>query len=179
MPFDFTMTGIDGLFVIEPSVFTDSRGFLLESYKASEFRSHGLPDDFVQDNHSRSTIGVLRGLHFQRPPHAQGKLVRVIAGAIWDVAVDLRKDSATFKSWYAIELTAENRKELYISAGFAHGFLTLSNAAEILYKCTAEYDKDSDSGVRWNDPELAIQWPMTIVTLSEKDAALPFLRELR
>jgi len=150
----------------------------METYKESEFAAAGIREHFVQDNHSRSKRGVLRGLHFQKPPHEQGKLVRVLAGRAWDVAVDLRPESKTYKKWFGIELSSENKKMLYIPAGFAHGFVTLSDEAELVYKCTAEYDKASDGGVRWEDPELAIEWPIRDVIVSTKDAALPYLRKL-
>lgn len=178
MPCTFEKTFIDGLFIITPRVFPDERGFFLESYKAGEFAAAGIRDAFVQDNHSRSVRGVLRGLHFQRPPHAQAKLVRVTHGLVWDVAVDLRRGSPTFGRWLGIELGEENRKMLYIPRGFAHGFVTLSDGAELLYKCGAEYDKDSDGGVRWDDPDLAIDWPLPDVKLSDKDAALPRLKDI-
>ena len=161
-----------------PRLFPDERGFFLESYKAGEFAAAGIREDFVQDNHSRSARSVLRGLHFQRPPHAQAKLVRVTRGSVWDVAVDLRRGSATFGRWFGLELSEENRTMLYIPQGFAHGFVSLTDGAELLYKCGAEYDKDSDGGVRWDDPELAIEWPLSDVKLSGKDAALPLLKDI-
>ena len=178
MPCTFENTFIDGLVIVTPRVFPDERGFFLESYKASEFAAAGVHEAFVQDNHSRSVRGVLRGLHFQKAPHAQAKLVRVTHGLVWDVAVDLRRDSPTFGRWLGMELGEENRRMLFIPKGFAHGFVTLSESAELLYKCSAEYDKDSDGGVRWDDPDLAIQWPLSDVQLSGKDKALPLLRDL-
>jgi len=178
MPFVFKKTEIDGLVVIEPGVFHDDRGFFLESYKKSDFESNGIDVDFNQDNHSRSSKWVVRGLHFQREPHAQGKLVRVVRGAIWDVAVDLRQKSPTFKKWFGIELSAENRKMFYIPDGFAHGFVSLEDETELIYKCTNEYNFESDGGVRWNDPDIGISWPVDAPLVSEKDASLPFLCEI-
>jgi len=178
MPFTFEQTPIDGLLIVRPRIFPDDRGFFMESYKASEFAAAGIHEVFVQDNHSRSGRGVLRGLHFQRAPHAQAKLVRVTSGLVWDVAVDLRAGSATYGRWFGLELSAENHTMLFLPRGFAHGFVTLSDVAELLYKCGTEYHKESDGGVRWNDPDLAITWPLDDVLLSDKDAALPWLRDL-
>ncbi len=178
MPFSFSTTPLPGLLIVEPRCFDDERGFFMETYKESEFRAAGIAESFVQDNHSLSRRGVLRGLHFQSAPKAQGKLVRVLRGAVWDVAVDLRAGSPTYARWHAAELSAENRLLFYLPPGFAHGFLTLSAEAELAYKCTAEYDASSDGGLRWDDPELAIDWPLRDVTLSTKDAALPLLRDL-
>jgi dTDP-4-dehydrorhamnose 3,5-epimerase len=178
MPCTFEKTFIDGLLIVTPRVFPDERGFFLESYKASEFAAAGIREVFVQDNHSRSSRGVLRGLHFQKAPHAQAKLVRVTRGLVWDVAVDLRRGSPTYGKWLGLELGEDNRKMLYIPRGFAHGFVSLTDDAELQYKCSAEYNKDSDGGVRWDDPELAITWPLPEVTFSEKDAALPLLRDI-
>lgn len=177
MPFTFVSTGIEGVVIIEPGVFSDDRGFFLESFKATDFRSAGIDVSFVQDNHSKSARGVLRGLHFQKPPYAQGKLVRVLEGVVWDVAVDLREGSPTFGRWFGLELSADNHRMLYIPPGFAHGFVTLSNTAQFFYKCTGEYRKESEAGVRWNDPTLAIEWPLTDVTVSEKDRMLPMLKD--
>jgi dTDP-4-dehydrorhamnose reductase/dTDP-4-dehydrorhamnose 3,5-epimerase len=178
MPFAFQpVPQMPDVILIEPRVFPDPRGFFLESYKKSEFVSAGIGDDFVQDNHSRSTRGVLRGLHYQIPPFAQGKLVRCICGAIWDVVVDVRRSSPTFGKWFSLELSAENRKILYVPPGFAHGFLTLSEAAEIAYKVTAEYSAVHDRGILWNDPDIGIEWPFPDVILSEKDARNPNLSD--
>jgi len=179
MPFQMRTTPIDGLLVIEPKVFADERGFFMESFKASDFAAFGITQDFVQDNHSKSRKGVIRGLHFQRAPHAQGKLVQVVHGSVWDVAVDLRKGSTTFGTWYAEVLSADNHLLLWIPEGFAHGFLALEDDTELLYKCTAEYNQLCDSGVRWNDPDIGIAWPDIGVSpiFSSKDAALPLLRE--
>lgn len=178
MPFTFEQTPIDGLLIIRPRMFPDDRGFFMESYKASDFAAAGIHEDFVQDNHSRSSRGVLRGLHFQRAPHAQAKLVRVTSGLVWDVAVDLREGSATYGRWFGLELSAENRAMLFLPRGFAHGFVSLADGTELLYKCGTEYHKESDGGVRWDDPDLAIVWPVDDVHLSAKDAALPWLKDL-
>jgi len=178
MPFGFSATSIEGLMVVTPRVYSDERGFFIETYKESDFLKAGITGRFVQDNHSRSSRGTLRGLHFQRAPHAQGKLVRVTRGRLWDVAVDLRPGSPTYGKWHGIELSADNRTMFYIPAGFAHGFVALEDCTELQYKCTAEYNAASDGGVRWDDPELAIAWPVTDVLVSAKDAALPYLKEL-
>jgi len=181
MPFTFTKTLIEGLVIIEPRAFPDERGFFMESYKRSDFEKAGIIGPFVQDNHSRSKKGVLRGLHFQRPPYAQGKLVRVSRGRAWDVAVDLRGGSPTFGTYFALELSESNRLMFWIPAGFAHGFLALDDDTELQYKCTAEYHAVSDGGLRWNDPDIAIAWPDIGMApiVSAKDAALPLLREVR
>lgn len=175
MPFVFTETPIPGLLVVEPRSFPDGRGFFMETFKATEFERAGIPGPFVQDNHSKSARGVLRGLHFQRPPHAQGKLVRVTTGRVWDVAVDLRFGSPTFGKWQGLELSADNRRMFWLPAGFAHGFVALEDDTELQYKCTAEYHGPSDAGIRWDDPILAIRWPDLGVppVLSDKDARLP------
>lgn len=175
MPFTFKPTGIDGLVVIEPRVFPDDRGFFVESYKASDFAAAGIPVPFVQDNHSRSSRGTLRGLHYQNPPHAQGKLVRVTRGAVWDVAVDLRPASPSFGRWHGLELSEHNHLMFYIPPGFAHGFLALQDNSELQYKCTAEYHGPADAGLRWDSPLLGIQWPDLGMAplLSPKDLALP------
>ena len=166
---------IPGLLLVEPRLFGDERGFFFESYSKARFDAAvGEPVDFVQDNHSRSTSGVLRGLHYQLPPKAQGKLLRVTLGAIWDVAVDIRPGSPTFGRWEAVELSAENRLQLCVPPGFAHGFVTLSDAAELLYKTTDYYAPEQERAVAWNDPALAIPWPTDRApTLSAKDAAAP------
>jgi len=179
MPFQMRTTPIDGLLVIEPKVFADERGFFMESFKASDFAAFGITQDFVQDNHSKSRKGVIRGLHFQRAPYAQGKLVRVTRGRAWDVAVDLRKGSPTFGTWCAVELSADNHLLFWIPEGFAHGFLALEDDTELLYKCTAEYNPTSDGGIRWNDPDIGVAWPQIGVSplLSSKDAVLPLLKD--
>lgn len=174
MPFTFTPLSIPEVILIQPRLFTDPRGFFLETYKYSEFQAHGIPETFVQDNHSRSVRGVLRGLHYQNPPQAQGKLIRVVRGAIYDVAVDIRPSSPTFGQWVSAVLSEENQHMLYVPPGFAHGFLVLSDLADVTYKVTAEYAPDLDAGILWNDPALAIQWPLEgPPLLSAKDAALP------
>jgi dTDP-4-dehydrorhamnose 3,5-epimerase len=180
VPCNFTHTPIPGLVVIQPKVFGDDRGYFYESYKKSEFIQNGISEDFVQDNHSSSVRGVLRGLHFQRSPHVQGKLVRCTVGKVWDVAVDLRKGSPTYGQHFGIELSSENKTLFYIPAGFAHGFVTLSDSAEFQYKCTAEYAPAADGGIRWDDPDLAVAWPVPVDAglISAKDAKLPRLSEL-
>ncbi|MGL5901215.1 MAG: dTDP-4-dehydrorhamnose 3,5-epimerase [Cetobacterium sp.] len=164
--FNRVETGIKDLIVIEPTVFGDNRGFFMESYSRKDFAEIGMDIEFVQDNHSKSKKGVLRGLHFQTQ-HVQGKLVRVTAGAVLDVAVDLRKDSPTFGKYYLVELTAENKKMFYIPPGFAHGFLTLEDNTEFLYKCTDYYAPEFDSGILWNDSEVGIEWNFEKYGLSE------------
>ena len=178
MPFQFSSGELPGIVLIEPRVFFDERGFFLETFKNSDFTAAGIIEPFVQDNQSRSARGVVRGLHFQKDPHAQGKLVRVCRGAVWDVAVDIRPFSETFGKWTAVELSEKNRRMCYIPPGFAHGFLALEDDTELQYKCTAEYDADSEAGIRWDDPDIAIDWPFTDMLVSGKDAQLPFLRDL-
>ncbi len=181
MPFEFKDTYLKGLVIIQPRIFADERGFFLETYKKSEFAAAGISGDFNQDNHSFSSKGVIRGIHFQTEPHAQGKLVRVITGAVWDVAVDLRQESSSYGKWFGIELNEENRTMMYIPPGFGHGFLTLKDNTHFLYKCSAEYEPVSDGGVRWDDPELAIDWPLEPgqnPLVSEKDEKLPYFKDL-
>ena len=172
-------TDIPDLFVLEPRIFTDSRGFFYESYNESTLRVNGIDIDFVQDNQSYSTYGVLRGLHYQLHPYAQTKLVRVIRGRVLDVAVDLRKSSPTFGKHFSIELNADNKLQLLIPQGFAHGFVVLSEEADFLYKCDQYYNKASEGGILFNDPELNIDWkiPSSDIILSDKDAELPLLRD--
>lgn len=173
MPFEFKDTPLKGVKIIQPRVFRDTRGFFIESYKKSDFVKAGIVEEFTQDNHSYSSKGVLRGIHFQMEPHAQGKLVRCIKGAVWDVAVDLRAVSKTFGQWYGIELTEENMTMLYIPPGFGHGFVTLKDNTHFLYKCTNEYNPDADSGVIWNDSDINIKWPlMAGLSFSNKDLKL-------
>lgn len=152
--------GIEGLCVIDPTVHGDSRGYFMETYNRADMAEEGLDMEFVQDNQSSSGKGVLRGLHFQRH-YPQGKLVRVIRGRVFDVAVDLRRESATFGKWYGVELSEDNKKQFYIPKGFAHGYLVLSDWAEFLYKCTDFYHPGDDGGILWNDPALGIRWPET------------------
>jgi dTDP-4-dehydrorhamnose 3,5-epimerase len=177
MPFEFEKTALTGAVIVKPRVFPDDRGFAMESYKRSDFMKAGLPGDFVQDNHSRSTKGVLRGLHYQRGAAAQGKLVRCSAGSILDVGVDIRKDSPTFGKWLAVELSATNARQIYLPPGFAHGFFALSDIVEVQYKCTAEYSPNDEAGIRWDDPALKIDWGTKHPILSGKDKALPLLED--
>ncbi|WP_180051065.1 dTDP-4-dehydrorhamnose 3,5-epimerase [Acinetobacter sp. YH12211] len=169
-------TKLDGLFILHPQVFGDERGWFMESFNQQRFESVfeelNLPvPNFVQDNHSKSSRGVLRGLHYQLPPKAQGKLVRVVQGKVWDVAVDIRKGSPTFGQWVGEELSADNHKQLWIPPGFAHGFITLSDTAEFLYKTTDYYSPEHERAIRWDDPQLAIAWPLytTDIQISAKD----------
>ena len=159
---------LNGVVVIAPEVFEDERGFFMEVFRADQFKELGLPCDFVQDNHSRSQKGVLRGLHFQWEP-PMGKLMRVTYGSAFLVAVDIRKGSPTLGQWYGIEVSAENKKQVWAPAGFARGFYTLSDYAELQYKCTGIYNNKGESGILWNDPEIGIQWPDANPTLSKKD----------
>jgi dTDP-4-dehydrorhamnose 3,5-epimerase len=174
-----TKTKINGLILIEPNIFPDNRGFFFESYSRKKYAEAGIDCEFIQDNHSASTKDTLRGLHYQLPPHTQAKLVRVSQGSIFDVAVDLRKDSPTYKQWEGFYLSAENQKQLYIPKGFAHGFCVLSDYAEFLYKCDAYYSAENDRGLLWNDPEIGIEWPITDPLLSEKDKKYPTLNNCK
>ena len=160
---------LNGLVVLAPEVFEDERGFFMETFRVDQFKELGLPYDFVQDNHSRSQKGVLRGLHFQWGPPEMAKLMRVTFGSAYLVAVDIRKGSPTLGQWYGTEVSAQNKKQVFAPAGFARGFYTISDFAEIQYKCTGTYNKDGESGFLWNDPELGIDWPDKNPTLSEKD----------
>ncbi len=168
--FKFTKTEISGVILVEPQVFEDERGFFCETYKKSEFLANGITDEFVQDNHSKSKKNVLRGLHYQTGPYAQAKLVRCIKGKIFDVAVDIRKDSPTYLKWVGYILSEENKNQLYIPAGLAHGFCALEDGTEMVYKCSKEYFPDSEKGIIWNDPQLAIKWPVEEPILSAKDS---------
>lgn len=177
--FQFIKTEIDGVYIIEPSVFGDDRGYFMETYNYQEFKEAGLDMVFVQDNESKSKKGVLRGLHFQTR-NSQGKLVRVIEGEVFDVAVDLREGSKTFGKWTGVVLNTENKRQFYIPEGFAHGFLVLSDEAKFVYKCTNFYDPSSEGGVIWNDPDIGIDWPLQggmEILLSEKDRKQPSLKE--
>lgn len=156
-----TPCDIEGLYVIEPTVFKDERGYFVETYNQNDMKEAGLDMVFVQDNQSSSTKGVLRGLHFQKE-FPQGKLVRVVKGSVFDVAVDLRSDSETYGKWFGVELTEENKKQFYIPEGFAHGFLVLSDLAEFCYKCTDFYHPGDEGGLAWNDPEIGIEWPQLV-----------------
>ncbi len=172
MSFAFKKLRIPGLVLVETRRFADGRGFFAELFKASDFARHGVPAAFVQDNFSHSTHGVLRGLHYQVPPHDQGKLVMTLHGRIFDVAVDIRRGSPTYRRWVGLELSARNGRMLYVPPGFAHGFCVLSDQADVLYKVTAEYAPDCDRGILWNDPQIGIDWPIAQPLLSPKDAAL-------
>jgi len=172
--FKFIKTSIEGVFIIEPTVFGDERGYFMETYHENEFKQAGINVTFVQDNQSKSKKGVLRGLHFQKT-NPQGKLVRVIKGEVFDVAVDLRKDSSTYGKWEGVKLSEENKKQFYVPEGFAHGFLVLSDEAEFMYKCTNFYDAEDEGGILWNDPNIGIKWPIKDINqiiLSEKDKQL-------
>ena len=177
----FVETSLPGLLIFEPAVFEDSRGFFFESYNQKVFSQQGIEASFVQDNQSRSSFGVIRGLHYQLPPYAQIKLVRVLIGKVLDVAVDIRKGSPTFGKTFTMELSAENKKQLYIPKGFAHGFSVLSDVAEVLYKCDAFYNKQSEAGINYNDPALNIDWLIAAdkAIVSEKDVHLPGLADCK
>lgn len=177
MPFNFRQLEIPDIILIEPKIFKDERGFFMETYKHSDFVRAGVTENFVQDNYSRSSRGVLRGLHYQKKPHAQGKLVQCLRGNIFDVAADLRKYSPTFGNWVSAELSEENGLMLYVPPGFAHGFIVLSESADVLYKCSSEYSPEDDRGIIWNDPDLNILWPVKNPVLSEKDIKHPLLRD--
>ncbi len=177
--FNFIKTPIEGITVIEPTVFGDNRGYFMETYQYEDFKAAGLDMVFVQDNQSKSKKGVLRGLHYQTR-NSQGKLVRVIKGEVYDVAVDLRQNSETFGKYFGVLLSEENKKQFYIPEGFAHGFLVLSDEAEFVYKCTNYYDPTSEAGLMWNDPDIGIEWPVKDgmeIILSEKDKVHPSFKE--
>lgn len=172
-------TGMEGLVLLEGTLFGDERGFFMETYNEREFAELGITATFVQDNHSRSARGVLRGLHFQKK-HPQGKLVRVVRGSVYDVAVDLRRSSGTFGKWFGTVLSEANRLQLYVPPGFAHGFLTLEDGTEFLYKCTDFYHPEDEGGILWNDPTLGVSWPLpegAAPVLSPKDRRWPLFRE--
>lgn len=174
-----TTCEIEGLKVIEPTVFGDSRGYFFESYNYNDYKAAGIPEVFVQDNQSASKKGVLRGLHFQKE-FPQDKLVRVIRGEVYDVAVDLRKDSKTYGKWYGVILSEENKKQFFIPKNFAHGFLVLSDYAEFAYKCTDFYHANDEGGLIWNDPDIGIEWPLqegVELIMSEKDQKWPGIKE--
>ena len=175
---DIIKTKIDGVYVLIPRVFGDYRGFFMESWSKKTMDEAGLFYDFVQDNHSLSTVkGTLRGIHFQKGDKSQAKLVRVVTGAVLDVAVDLRHDSPTYKQWVGVELSAENKKQLLIPRGFGHGFVTLTDHVEFLYKADNYYAPEADGGIRWNDPDIGVEWVITDPILSEKDKKNPFLKD--
>ncbi len=171
----FHSTPLPGLFVFEPRVFEDDRGYFFESYNSNTFKDRGVSADFVQDNEAKSTYGVLRGLHYQTPPFAQAKLVRVVEGEVLDVVVDIREDSHTYGQWYSIRLSAENKKQLFVPRGFAHGYVVLSSTAIFCYKCDNFYSKPHEGGVLYNDPNLNIDWEIDLsqAILSEKDKKQP------
>lgn len=179
MPFNFKKLDIPEVILVTPKVFGDSRGFFMESYQYSTFAQNGIDVVFSQDNHSKSSKGVLRGLHYQKAPKAQAKLVRCSKGKILDVAVDIRKSSQTFGKWVGEILSEENKNMLFIPAGFAHGFVVLSDEAELLYKATNEYSPENDRGIRWNDKDININWNIDFEPLiSEKDSKQKFLKEI-
>ena len=175
----FEKTKLEGVVVITPDVFGDHRGFFMESWSEHKMEEAGLHYNFVQDNHSMSSVkGTLRGIHFQKGDKAQAKLVRCVKGAVLDVAVDLRHESPTYKQWVAVELSAENKKQLMIPRGFGHGFVTLTDEVEFLYKADNYYAPEADGGIRWNDPEIGVDWGVENPILSAKDEKNPFLHEL-
>ncbi len=179
MSFKFKKLKLPEVVLISPRVFPDERGFFLETYKKTEFAKAGIKENFVQENHSWSKKNVLRGLHFQKSPKAQGKLVKCLRGKIFDVAVDIRKKSPTFLKYVSLELSQDNGVMLYIPKGFAHGFLVLSNSADVVYKCTAEYSPKHESGIIWNDPQINIIWPSLRPLLSDKDNELLLLKDTK
>jgi dTDP-4-dehydrorhamnose 3,5-epimerase len=174
-----TRLDIPEVLMIEPDVFADHRGFFSESWNRESFgRSLGNDIDFVQDNHSRSAKDVIRGLHYQLPPRPQAKLVRVVAGTVWDVAVDIRRSSESYGAWIGVELSADNHRQLWIPPGFAHGFLTLSERADVIYKVTEYFSKENDRSIRWDDQDLGIEWPLHgLPILSDRDANAPHFRD--
>ena len=178
--FTFIETGIQGLVIVEPTVFGDDRGYFMETYNYNDFKEAGLDMVFVQDNQSKSKKGVLRGLHFQKK-NPQGKLVRAISGEVYDVAVDLRRGSETYGQWRGVLLSAENKRQVYVPEGFAHGFLVMSDTAEFAYKCTRFYDPSDEGGLMYNDPDIGVEWPIAEdmdILLSDKDKKNPSFKEL-
>ena len=179
MPFEFEKTQLPDVILVKPKIFGDARGFFMETYKKTEFAKNGIDIEFVQDNHSKSTKGVLRGLHYQKEPKAQAKLVRCIHGKVFDVAVDIRKNSPYFGKWTGAILSSENKHMLYIPEGFAHGFVVLSDEAELFYKASDEYSPEHDRGIKWNDPDINIDWGIDFKPLvSKKDDRQPLLKEI-
>lgn len=179
MPFEFEKQSIDGVILVKPKFFGDKRGFFMETYKKSEFAANGIDVDFNQDNHSKSSAHVLRGLHYQAEPYSQAKLVRCVRGRIYDVAVDLRLNSKTYGKYVKVELSEENKHMLFIPKGFAHGFVVLSDNAELCYKAGGEYNPDADRGVLWNDTDININWEIGFEpVLSDKDMKQPKLKDL-
>jgi len=179
MPFTFSRLEIPDVILVEPRAFTDSRGFFMECYKLSDFASNGISEQFVQSNLSHSSRNVLRGLHFQKDPSAQGKLVQCLGGEIFDVAVDIRPESPTFGIYVGETLSADNHRMLYLPPGFPHGFVVLSYIADVMYQCTKEYSPAHDAGIIWNDPDINIKWPCENPLLSDKDNILPKLKDLK
>lgn len=179
MTYEFIDLDMEGLVLIKPKVFYDSRGFFMETYTKKDFDDHGIKTEYVQDNHSLSIKNTLRGLHFQKEPHSQAKLIRCISGEILDVAVDIRKNKKTFGKHVKVNLSAENKNMFYMPEGFAHGFLVLSDYAEIIYKVSKFYNKEADSGIIWNDPDIGIVWPVKDPLLSENDRSWPKLSEIK
>lgn len=176
---DLLGTNLEGVYILIPKVFGDHRGFFMESWSRRTMEAAGLFYDFVQDNHSLSTVkGTLRGIHFQKGDKAQAKLVRCVRGAVLDVAVDLRHDSPTYKQWIGVELSEENKKQLLIPRGFGHGFVTLTDHVEFLYKADNYYAPEADGGIRWNDPDIGVDWGIDHPVLSEKDTKNPFLKDI-
>lgn len=179
--FKFIETGIEGLVIVEPTVFGDNRGYFMETYNYNEFAAAGLDMVFVQDNQSKSKKGVLRGLHFQKA-NPQGKLVRAVRGEVFDVAVDLRVGSKTYGKWYGVLLSEENKRQFYVPEGFAHGFLVMTDTAEFVYKCTRFYDPSDEGGLMWDDPDVGVEWPIKEgmeILLSEKDKKNTALKDLK
>ena len=172
-------TKINGLLILQPKVYSDERGYFFESFRLDLFRKAGIDVHFVQDNESKSQKGVLRGLHFQNPPYAQGKLVSVVKGAVLDAAVDIRKSSSTYGKSMTVELNEENKTMLWIPEGFAHGFLTLQDETIFQYKCSDYYNKESEGSIIWNDPDLNVLWPLSAPIVSEKDKKAPFFKDLQ
>lgn len=177
MPFSFQKLEIPDVVLVKPRIFPDNRGFFLETYKRSEFQANGITTEFIQDNWSHSTQNVIRGMHYQKAPKTQAKLVVAIKGEILDVAIDLRKGSPTYAKWVAAKLSDKDGQMLYIPGGFAHGFCVLSNEADILYKTSAEYAPELEHGIRWDDPSISVRWPVEKPIISRKDAELPLLKD--
>ena len=177
MPFSFKRLSIPEVILVEPKVFPDERGFFLESFKESTFQENGITTKFVQDNYSHSIKGVLRGLHYQKNPKAQAKLITAIRGEIFDVSVDIRKNSPTYGKWVGEILSEQNHKSLYVPEGFAHGFLCLSDEADVVYKVNEEYSAENDRGMLWNDPAVGVKWPAENPIISEKDKQQPLLEK--
>jgi dTDP-4-dehydrorhamnose 3,5-epimerase len=178
VPFTFSRPeSLPELVIVEPRVFPDERGFFMETFKRSTFQAEGIPGIFVQDNRAQSAKGVLRGLHYQLPPAAQGKLVACDIGSVFDVAVDIRSGSPSFGRWYGLKLSAENRRSFWVPPGFAHGYVVLAEGSVVSYKCTAEYAPDRERSIRWDDPSIGVDWPVQAPVLSDKDAAAPLLAD--